>query len=289
MKIIACSSNRSKAGLSRIINLIRPEVQVDIIDNITEIEKYLTDTDNVKFLLHNICNVAPKIIERSVVFGMQSVVNVLSDKKSREIFVKHPPMALWVNSGTAQRKLTEMGIKASVMYRPNRMSIPDKYIIMPKQNRILWYWKNILPDFKQHVRVVIDTVQQLPEVEFVFFPATDVPVVAPNTTAIGRINIIDYCHNNGVRGMVRVTNGFDMGRAMFDVVAAGRWVLTYKLKEPFTHAITKMSMLPDAIRYCLDNYDDVEGMRLWNYARENLAEDMLRVKWIRAIKQVFGI
>ena len=285
--IYACTSEKSQSGLSRIINLITPDINVYRIKESSDINKYYCSySDNFKIILHNITNAEPEIQTKSIVFGMQTLIyKLIHNQEVRDHFRNYPPLALWVNSETAAQKLTSKGFNVKVMYRPNQVIIPDQYIVMPKRKQVLWYWKEDDPDLNRHWKIIIKTVNELPDIKFLFFPSESPPVIAKNAIAIGGINISKYIKK--VRGMVRISNKFDLGRVMFDIAACGRWVLTYKLREPFTHAISKLSQLPDAIRFCLDNYDDKKGMELWNYARENFAEDVLRKRWISEVNGSF--
>lgn len=286
--IYVCTSGKSQSGLTRIIRLLSADLKIQRIQ-FNEIQRfYNANKDDFKIILHNIGNVSPEVQVQSVVFGMQSLVHHLThNPETIDHFRKHAPLQIWMNSQTAAEKLASHGFNTKVMYRSNPVMIPDPYIKMPDTNQVLWYWNENDPDLNQHWKLINQTVKQLPDIKFLFFPSKNVPIALPNTVALGKINIAKYFSK--IRGMVRITNRFDMGRSMFDIAAGGRWVLTYKLKEPFTHAISRLSMLPDAIRFCLDNYGDKKGMELWQYARQNFTEDVLREKWVGEVKRVFGI
>ena len=297
-KIYACSSRRSISGLSRIIRLLKPEIDVIRINDSSEIARYQAENKNgngnkdFKLLLHNICCIEPDIIKHSLIFGLQSVAITLLKDKFRDKFIENPPLALWVNSKSAQRRLAEVGIASKVMYRPNEITFSNQYIppVSTDKKRVLWYWKEGRADFKQHKQIIIDAVRQLPDIEFLFFPVIEAPIKADNVSVLSRINIAEYCKS--VLGMVRVSSEFDLGRSIYEVAANGRWTLTYKLDEPFTIPITNdlnSNHLAERIQYCCDNFGDDYGLQLWNYTRDNFNETVLRKQWIDGIKQVFNL
>lgn len=282
MKLYACSSGKSLSGLTRIINLVKNDIDVQRLWNIAEIDSVYQEED-FKILLHNICCINPEIRRKSIIFGLYSIVATLQKKRYRLDFLENPPLDLWVNSRTAKEALSKVGIVAKLMYRPNQIKFSE-YTEKPIERRILWYWKESRPDFRQHREVVARVVNRLPEIQFIFFPVNRAPVQAKNVTILDRINVAEY--SKSVLGMIRISSAFDLGRSIFEVIANGRWVLTYKLDELFTVTVDDLNQLEDRIIDCCENFSDEDGATLHYYAMQNFAEEVLQNRWVAALEQV---
>lgn len=284
--ILTCSSKRSLSGLSRIVTLLNPAFNIDRVFGFQEAIKKKEEYDY--FFFHNVTNISVELRNQAIIYGLKSIVVAFNkDKKLLESYKKYPPLAILVNSASAKQELDRIGISSIRLYRPNKLIIPPVYIPKTKKRRVLWYLKDNDPVYEQHHKIIRKVVNKLKDVEFLFFPAKKSIIKTDNVRMLGKIKINRYI--NKTQGMIRISDKLDMGRAVFDIIANGRWVISWQNDEPFVYTVTELNQIIDAISFHLDNWTDEDGLKLYNYIKQTFNEDILQQRWIDQVRGVFKI
>ena len=207
----------------------------------------------------------------------------MDTKKYQKRLRNYPPAAIWTNCNTGRLLLEKHGIKATTMYRPNKLSIPEKCLPMPKERRILWYWAKDDVFFKELEEQYIAIAKQLEDVEIWVIPRGDTFCDLPNVKAVKPARMASFLPK--VYGMVRLSHYPDYGRSMFNVLAYGRWVWTMGMNEPYITA-APLSELADNIRFRLDSDGRNDAGHKW--IQDNCAEKALHKKWVNEAKGAIG-
>ncbi|MGA1600426.1 MAG: hypothetical protein ACO4AU_15360 [bacterium] len=212
------------------------------------------------------------------------------------------------NSNTAVLALKKKGIKAMCLYRPYPVHIERKPPPLPKEHRILWYWKpgwayceSLDQDILKAMLQVARSNIEIWVISNKHAPVEGLPKHA-NIRALGRCDFSSILPQ--VRGMVRLTGDFDWGRSNFDVVCSGRWTLNLNAWEfeapdglfsvPGPGGVHRCNMLSartiaEAVKLVVPlvrqghDIDVIHG-----YASSRFREEKVRANWQKQLKKRFS-
>lgn len=284
LKIGALSSPRSTNGLRTIIDVLGEDVDFRLFEPGGPKELLLQEECD-GYLLHNTLNVPRKVLEKSIVFSLQSITNkLIGDLAAQEKFKSAPPLDVWCNTKSAVNDLANVGISAVTMYRPAADFVaPDSYIPLSKEQSILWYF---LPDVPSMVSKIDQIASSMSKVDanIYVFPAEQAPIEKNNIQALGRIDLSQWLPK--VRGMVRVSDRLDFGRSTFDVLAYGRWALFLNMEEDNVFSVGDVSEIPGAVASLFQTENDETCLARFDRAKR-YSLDQLRVCWLDRMQYVF--
>jgi hypothetical protein len=215
---------------------------------------------------------------------------------------------VWTNCNTSAIALSQAGIPAEHIYRPYPVYLQEKPPPLPKEQRVLWYWK---PDWAYCDGMDLDIHQVM---QAVANEGTEIWVISnkhspvqglpshPNIKALGRCKFSEILPQ--VRGMVRLTGDYDWGRSNFDVISAGRFTLNlnawefedqggaFEMPGPLGihrgHAMSTPSFeetAPIVNRILREGFD---YQAVHRYAFQHFREEPLRQRWQSQIRSIFS-
>lgn len=275
-KVISATSKRSVMGLRTFERTLGRYVEFER-KNFSELGGDFPPGFDAAFL-HNTVKVSDKILRRSIVYALQSLVNKIAARPDLiERMRRSPPLEIWCNTRSAVEALAQLGIPARVMYRPMpSFRLPDSYVPLPEEDIVLWYYKPEHKFMQPVLREIHELLQSIDDVQIRLFPSDQSPVDKPNVKALGRIDMAEWVPR--VRGMVRVSGHLDFGRSTFEVIAGGRWVLYYDMPEEIVFSCPKLEEIHSSIRTLIATQDDAACRERYEQAKQ-FDLDVLSQKW----------
>ena len=284
MRIGAISSLNSSVGLETFIDVLGEDFEFEQLT----IDQAKTDIDVSGydlFFLHNTLNVTAEVLEKSIVYALQTVTDqIVHDPDIQKRIKSSCPLEIWCNTASAVEDLSSVGISSKVFYRPmSNFKTPTTYIPLPQKNAILWYYKPDHPPMKPQLHEISNLLNQIEGTTVYLFPAVESPIDKENIKAVGRVDLEEWIPK--VRGMVRISDRLDFGRSTFDILGHGRWVLYLNMREDDVFSASSISEIPAMISHLLESEDDQRCMARFKRSKR-LDKTALRETWSKQIKQV---
>ena len=294
MRILGIAQKSTEYGMHRIKELVSPDIDFVFLEGFKK-----TDWDFIEdhgpfdgILSQCITHIPLKYRDQTVLFSLGSANRRLITKDHiRDTFIEYPTRDLWVNCNTSRKKLLKYDLDAKVMYRPNKLEVPEECPAIPNNKIILWYscsWNGCVKKYRELSCSVLEYLKNT-DIKVFMFPNNKPWVEARNICSLGKINLKELMPTT--RGMVRLAEFGDFGRSNYDFCSSGKWLLNYDVDEPFAESVNPTDtpkQIFKRIRHLVDNPSMDDHIARWQYSVDHFKEDKLREHWISSIRNAFS-
>lgn len=286
--LLTTSSRKSTHGLSQLEAYISADFDVSRIP--AEALQETPDNSQKHLLLaHNTLRVPPGWRSYTVVFALQSVVNLLRDDwERRRDWLTCPPRGWIANSKSAAYELRRLGFRdVQWSYRPPLLNCPSLPPELDSNPTVYWYWKEGHPPLEGYRELILETVTKLSNVKFHFFPDSPVDSLPLNSSFSGRLDLTSV--QGGAAGLVRVGAPLDFGRSTFSFLAAGRWCLFTGMARDWILEKSSCRRLQRKIVRLLDSDSAKRRTRRLDVARPMIDKVAVRTRLTRILARNYGL
>jgi len=287
IKLYGVVSGRSISGLNRIGRMIMPDIEI-VKDGPADPSLYQG------VICHNYMgDPFGKKLPRIVFLASCKTGSLALNKKTRRLFLAHPPDALWVNQESGRLALKKVGIEATTMFRPNRLAIPSEEPLPFNEKKILWHWHPGSWMSPKLEAGIAKAMRSLKDFEILVISGLRDKSLKPagkgldHVTGGGWIDL--RTDMNQYAGIVRVYDVpcmFDLGRSTFQAFAYGRWNICRATREPLVDTIHRVEEIPALVRSLVKGDNQKIARKRWKYIRSNFTEEALHERWVKAVKEV---
>jgi hypothetical protein len=297
-KIYGIALRGTEGGMTRIRDLVQDDLDFEYLEDFQKSEweaRIGNPGDCAGILTQCVTHIPAAYRPKTVLFALGSTNRKIIEKESIRNPLKVAPLReIWVNNNTVAKALEkESGITAKVMYRANQIFIPKECPKRPENRIIAWYaspWNGCLKKHKQLSKQVIDALHHTGIRIFMFPHDSGWSCNQSHILALGKAKLGEIMPT--VHGMVRFGELGDFGRANYDFVARGKWVLNYDVDEPFMYSVDPkwtVDNIVDHIRWLVDEEPDEERYDRWMFAKKHLSSEAMKAKWVSELKRVFEV
>ena len=291
MLLLGLCSHRTLTGMSRIAQILKPDIIIDRKGEGSE-----KDYDGI--IAHNhFGDPFNGRLPRILYLASYNTASVATKPANVKLVKNHPPTEIWVNQEMGRQLLEKVGLKARTMYRPNKLEIPAKCPKPPKNRGILWHFHH--SDFRMPPNVekkIANAMRELSDVKIRIINADrggnkwkPKGKGLDHVDADGFLNLRKEMPNwHGIVRIYQAPQNLDHGRSTFQAFAYGRWYICRKSREPFVTSVDTIADVVPMVRELIDNPDTEAAQARWEYARSQFAEDILHDKWVAAVKRVIN-
>ena len=285
IRVLGVHSSKTVSAIRRIADILKP-AGIHIVNG------QLQHANDYDYILANNIGVPSRYRHKTILYLCSAATSQFMRFHTREDLRNNPYKAIWVNCNSGRLLLEKKGVESELMYRPNKLTFPERYHSPTRPEVVLFYWKarENHPHHKyRHFckRFLLDTNS----VKFLMFPTQHPIVDAPHVSAIGHLSRREL-HEllEQVAGMVRITPAVDFGRVTFDLLSYGRWCIYYNMQEKHIHNLLHLELYRlQRLLITTMKEDSPQAVRRMEYTRNNFSEELLTVRWSAKFRKVFKL